>query len=178
MNIFEPWLPQLIFIETEKSEDNPNYINIGFDKLDVPEDCTYVLERFTNLTTRFNEKYWFRKINSETLVQWQIRLQVKFDAIVHKYDRAYGIYALHAEEIKDVTEGQKATSIKKLIDTPDALINDDNEYAGSYEKIESEVGLTGKSTLENANENIETWKDLDTAFISEFENNFLNVFNY
>lgn len=38
--------------------------------------------------------------------------------------------------------------------------------------------ISGRSILDSANANIRDWMDIDTAFISEFENLFLNVFWY
>ena len=38
--------------------------------------------------------------------------------------------------------------------------------------------ITGNNILENVNFSIENWMDIDTLFVKEFENLFLNVFDY
>lgn len=88
----------------------------------------------------------------------------------------------------------------KYSDTPDSLINDSSDYAGNITKNDYEMKygrnekvdygkqtdtenitekmITGGVLIENLNKSIDDWKDIDTMFVSEFENNFLNVFWY
>lgn len=86
-----------------------------------------------------------------------------------------------------------ANSKSRTMDTPDSVLNADPNYADSLGENESEstvsYGRTVSGTtqqertltgdiLNNINRSIDTWRDLDTYFISLFENNFLNVMWY
>ena len=203
------WQPQLIEI-VQMRETDPYYGHFGFDQLVIPENCTHVRERMEQLTMRFNERYAFRMLNYGTLEKWQIRLQNKMDEVVDKYDRAYALYAEHAEGIMDdIKTGVKRTvdgqnqasgsdtntrgSVTRNIDTPDSRVNASDDYADSYSKNDgtsttqygrkdvnkvTEVTEATGILLENINKTINAYRDIDTEFIKEFENNFLNVFWY
>jgi hypothetical protein len=78
--------------------------------------------------------------------------------------------------------------------TPDSAINLSDSYGDSVVKADDTVtrtyGRTSDHTTKdryvqtglklqmNINKSFRSWVDLDTAFIAEFENNFLNVFWY
>lgn len=203
------WQPQLIEI-VHLRESDPYYGHFGFDQLVIPENCTHVLERMEQLTMRFNERYAFRMLNYGTMEKWQIRLQNKMDEVVDKYDRAYALYAEHAEGIMDdIKTGVKRTvdgqnqasgadtntrgSVTRNIDTPDSRVNASDDYADSYSKNDgtsttqygrkdvnkvTEVTEATGILLENINKTINAYRDIDTEFIKEFENNFLNVLWY
>lgn len=84
------------------------------------------------------------------------------------------------------------------IDTPDENINDVTGYAGSRTestgKSESSVTnntnsanrmdstvtrtITGQGVVDSVNDSVMAWRDIDTEFIKEFENLFLNIFWY
>ena len=84
------------------------------------------------------------------------------------------------------------------IDTPDESINDVTGYAGSRtestgksessvtnntnsaNKIDSTVTrtITGQGVVESVNDSVMAWRDIDTEFVKEFENLFLNIFWY
>lgn len=80
------------------------------------------------------------------------------------------------------------------IDTPDTPLNESESYADSITKTTAgntaTYGrkdttqstrvrtITGTSMIESINNNIDQWRDIDTEFVKEFENNFLNVFWY
>lgn len=88
----------------------------------------------------------------------------------------------------------------KYSDTPDSSINDSDNYAGSitkqdytqtYGKKDSKTTKqdtknnatvteteTGGVLIEALNQAIFDWVDIDTRFVSEFENNFMNVYWY
>ena len=98
------------------------------------------------------------------------------------------------------TESASGNSTDKVIDTPDSAINASDDYADSLSKSnsssarnasgsgETEYGrqddvdltttktYTGKQIMENINLSIQSWFDIDTALIGEFENLFLNIF--
>lgn len=93
----------------------------------------------------------------------------------------------------DTTEGTG-----RNIDTPDENINNVTGYAGSRTestgKSESSVTnntnsanrtdstvtrtITGQGVVESVNDSVMAWRDIDTEFIKEFENLFLNIFWY
>lgn len=82
----------------------------------------------------------------------------------------------------------------KSIDTPDSAVNDSDDYADAVRKSQGSNSTvssgtdtvnygrvrttikTGTLVLDNINASIDSWRDLDTAFVSEFENMFMNVF--
>lgn len=91
------------------------------------------------------------------------------------------------------TDTNTRTNTVKRIDTPDSAVNANDGYADSYEKGDGTSGTTyGRKDvnsvtevteatgilLENINKTINAYRDIDTEFIKEFENNFLNVFWY
>lgn len=98
------------------------------------------------------------------------------------------------------TENSTGNSVGKVIDTPDSIVNDSDNYADSMSRntsnasrnvsngSETQYGrqddvdmttaktYTGKQIMENINLSIQSWFDIDTALIGEFENMFINVF--
>lgn len=93
------------------------------------------------------------------------------------------------------------TSDRSTWDTPDSAINHNADYADTRahdtdtrtftnrsndtihgRKSDTDVTTTmiktGANIIDNVNTSIRSWKDIDTAFIAEFENLFLNVFWY
>lgn len=100
---------------------------------------------------------------------------------------------VHGENQASGTDKTTGKSVSKSIDTPDSRVNESDEYADSYSKSDNETQLThGRKDvnevtdtteqtgilLENINRTINAYRDVDTEFIKEFENNFLNVFWY
>ena len=159
------------------------------------------------LKIRFDERYANRMLNSETLERWQVRLQNRFDEKVHVYERAYKLYQQYEQDmLDDVVQGEKITVTgttqqggsdtstveARNIDTPDEVINADDNYASSLSKNQgtTQYGrkdtvdstttriVTGQALVEGINNAIYSWRDLDTEFVKEFENNFLNVYWY
>lgn len=198
---FELWLPTLqdIIVRRDDLEVGSYYQRFGFDKLVVPDDCPHVIERMDTLETLFNERYGFRMINKETLEQWQISLQTKFDRFVHVYERAYVLYQKYETEmLDDMIEGETESIVRGVIgsdsgegssvNTPDYVNNADDRYADSRSRSKSDSKLdetitttktkTGQSLIDAVNAGFKKWIDIDNAFIGEFENNFLNIFWY
>ena len=144
----------------------------------MPEDVPTVLERMPILTQRFNDRYAHRRVNSETLVRWQVRLQKKMDEIAFKYERAYVLYDMYYDTMNEVITGTIVSSryANKSINTPDAAVNASDDYADSLGKGEAETYTRADGqTVEDVLRNIDAWRDLDTAFVAEFENLFLNI---
>ena len=204
-----PWIPKLIDVENFKvNSDDPDYWQrFGWEALEVPQDCSYVIQRMTTLKTRFDERYANRMLNSETMERWQVRLQNRFDEVVRRYDRQYELYQRYDQDMKDdIIAGDKTVTEStaqaggsdtsegsgRNIDTPDENVNDNTGYAGSRtdSKATNTYGrtdtlnsvvtrtTTGKGVVDGINDSIMSWKDIDTEFVKEFENLFLNVFWY
>lgn len=198
-----PWLPVLCDVEHFKvNSDDPTYWQkFGWESLEVPEECTYVSNRMDQLKIRFDERYANRMLNSETMERWQIRLQNRFDEVVRRYNRLYELYQRYDQDMKDdIIEGEKTvthastsaggtdSSTGRNIDTPDENVNDITGYAGSRSTSETNYGrtdttdatveriLTGLRVVDSVNTSCQNWLDIDTEFVKEFENCFLNVF--
>lgn len=204
-----PWLPKLCDVENFKvNSDDPTYWQrFGWEALEVPGECTFVRERMETLKTRFDQQYFGRKLNSETIEVWQVRLQRRFDEVVRRYDRMYELYQRYDQDMKDdIISGEKTVTEStaqaggsdtsegtgRNIDTPDELVNSTEGYAGSRsdskatntygrtDTLNSTVThtMTGKGVVDSINDSVMSWKDIDTEFVNEFQNNFLNVFWY
>ena len=97
-----PWVPTLVDVEKGKTGDEAAYWSkFGWENLVVPEDCPITLGRMSILKVRFDERYANRMLNQETMERWQIRLQNRFDEVVHRYERAYRLYNQHSTKIDD-----------------------------------------------------------------------------
>ena len=204
-----PWLPKLCDVENFKvNSDDPAYWQrFGWEALEVPGECTFVRERMDALKTRFDQQYFDRKLNSETMEVWQVRLQRRFDEVVRRYDRMYELYDRYDQDMKeDIISGDKTVTEStaqaggsdtsegtgRNIDTPDEQVNSTEGYAGSRsdskatntygrtDTLNSTVThtMTGKGVVDSINDSVMSWRDIDTEFVKEFENNFLNVFWY
>ena len=204
-----PWLPKLCDVENFKvnSDDHTYWQRFGWEALEVPGDCTFVKGRMEILKTRFDQQYFDRKLNSETMEVWQVRLQRRFDEVVHRYDRMYELYQRYDQDMKDdIISGEKTVTESNAqaggsdtsegtgrnIDTPDEAVNDTQGYAGSRsdskatntygrtDTLNSTVThtMTGKGVVDSINDSVMSWRDIDTEFVNEFQNNFLNVFWY
>ena len=186
---FAPWLPTLQDIEVRKNDADVGdyYRRFGWENLVVPDDCPHVSFRMPYLKPLFEQKYGFRMVNQETLERWQIKLQAKFDEIVHIYERAYVLYEKYGQEmLDDMLGGEKITRSTKgdsqQINTPDYTTNESEDYADnrSRSKIDETISTirTGDGLVDSVNAGYQRWVDIDQALIAEFENNFLNVFFY
>ena len=91
----DSYMPKLIdIIGWQNSEDERTktyYGKFGFRQLVVPSDCPNVSERFGTLCDLAEGRYAFREINRETMEQWQISLQSRFDAVVHTFEHSYAM---------------------------------------------------------------------------------------
>lgn len=181
----EPWLPTLWDIEARKPD--PYWSRFGWEALEVPSGCPLVQRRMDALKVRFDQRYANRQVNMETMEQWQIRLQNRFDEVAPRYERAYKVYADKEQTmLDDVEEGSHTTSTVRnkgrSIDTPDSVINADPNYADSLDEAEStgdtKTVITGTGLVRSINATIDEWRELDTEFVKEFEDNFINIFWY
>lgn len=195
------------YLKTHGPEEEQEYYQqFGFEKLDVTGE--YITQHFERLTERFNRRYAERHINRETLELWQNALQNKMDEVAPKFDI---IYEEHNNTLKSVllpgthvkSEGLRTAGGRdskhdeqqdRSIDTPDSIINHDDNYADSLREGEadgyvdygrtdadsrqSDVGQGGAEAMRSYNAAIRLAEELDTSFIAQFENLFLNVFDY
>lgn len=198
---YAPWLPTLQDIEVRKDdvEMGEYYKKFGWDQLTVPDDCPIIAGRMSNLKILFDQKYAFRMINSETLEQWQIRLQARFDRYARIYERAYTLYAKYDQELIDDMLGGEIRVIDRSasgsesgdvrnVNTPDAATNADDRYADSRSKssgsstssenIIDKLIKTGEGLIDNINSGFRKFIDIDQDFIRQFEDSFLNIFWY
>ena len=186
---FELWLPTLqdIIVRQDDVDLGSYYKKFGFGQLVVPDDCPHVADRMDTLKTLFDNRYGFRMINKETLEQWQIALQNNFDRVVRIYERAYVLYEKYEQEmLDDMIGGERITrdtaGDSSLVNTPDYATNATDDYADSRNrsKVKETISTirTGDGLIESVNDGFRRWIDIDQSLISEFENNFLNIFWY
>ena len=170
-------------------------------------DYPKVSDAFSRLTSRFYNRYAERRLNKETMELWQIALQNRCDEILPKYEIAYTEYATKAAKllnpIKTVesdgenqasgSDGVTGDTENRSISTPDEAINEDDDFADSLDKSHSSRTTTyGRKDVQNATVEtteggekaiksyvaaLQSYADIDTLFIAEFENNFLNIFD-
>ncbi len=224
----DAWVPTLLEVEVNKANEpdgSPiDWRRFGWSALYIDTALyPHVAERFDILQERFNQRYAFRMLNQETMERWQIRLQNRFDECVARYDRAYELYEQYEDNLKnDILKGRKTVSEQtvdvdgsgdsqlsgtdtsvaksKYSDTPNSLIDENDDYAGSLTKNTSSQtygrkdartnkqntkanGIvteteTGGVLIDALNDAISSWMDIDTRFVAEFENNFMNVYWY
>lgn len=149
----EPWFPTLAWLINRKEAYDGtgpiDYTKYGWDALVVPDDCPNVSARMDQLAIRFNQRYMMRLLNQESLENWQIRLQNRFDEIVRPMERAYKIYADNAAAIDNVVPGTTKTTIGTSTDsgTDTRIGSGSNESAGSGSNT-STTGGSDTSTSE------------------------------
>ena len=190
IDAFYPWVPTLQDIESRKDHDTElgqYYERFGWEQLVVPVDCPRVAARMDDLKILFDQKYAFRMLNSETLEEWQIRLQTRFDRYVHVFERAYLLYEKYQQDMIDDMKGgeiitRTASGVGSTVNTPDIKINASDDYADSRtrsatsEKVETV--RTGEGLVDDINAGFRKFVDVDQEFIAQFEDSFLNIFWY
>lgn len=134
--------------------------------------------RFDEIVDKYNRAYALYTDNNEEMLT-DIRTGLR--RTIDRIGQASGADSLTTQ------------NVNRRIDTPDSAVNADENYADAYSKsnganttsygrrdtanIVDEQQATG-ILLENVNRTIDGWKDIDTMFVAEFENLFLNVFWY
>lgn len=206
----EPWLPTLLDVERMKAAEpdgSPiDWRRFGWSALEVPPTATHVVARFDILGQRFLERYAYRMLGHETMEKWQTRLQNRMDEVVGMYERAYALYEANQKAMDDVVPGRSVTTDSSLSSdtndtsngesrasaTPDQLINDNDDYAGSISKnknnstgkrndkgtVNTKEVWHGSQVIQAVNDSIDGWRNIDTAFVASFENLFLNIWWY
>lgn len=183
------------------------YSQFGLSKVVLPASAdTYLPAIWDRVCTRVNERYWKRYLACETLEEWQVLLQTMTDELAPRYERAFRMYAANSEASEadilatmrtdygtdgltdEHTQTAKGTSKTTVRDTPDGVINDTSNYAGTVTEGSTDAGTT-KSTrkgtvtvtqtgsdgvLGRVNENIRLWRDLETDLVKEYANAFMS----
>ena len=187
---WSPWLPTLQDVEVRKdhgTEIGQYYEQFGWEQLVVPADCPRVASRMGDLKVLFDQKFAFRMLNSETLEQWQIRLQSRFDRYVHIYERAYTLYEMYEQDMLDDMKGgeiitRNAAGTGSTVNTPDSITNASDDYADARTRSKTDETIktvrTGEGLVDDINAGFEKYIDIDQDFISRFEDSFLNIFWY
>lgn len=196
-----PTLAEILGWATEGTDEEKEYYSqFGFGQLEVFPECPLVQARMERLELLFNEKYDFRQINRETMEQWQISLQTRFDSWVRRIEHMYELQKTYQSQIdnslteRDTTttthggeDSASTTGTQTYVDTPDSVVNAGTSYADSVQKSTGttktdyghtiKVGRIDKSDLQGKMDgSMDAYRDIDAFFISQFENNFLNVF--
>lgn len=173
------------------------YNRFGLDKVDWLESPgTEVLKE---IETRFQYKYWDRKISAETMEQWQVYLQRTTDKIARKYCRALRLFAKYSDRLDDdvvrkTTQTMSADNTGssnskglayELPDTPVTLPTDATKgYAGSgSESAGNNTGHTESTTtmemsgdvIDQLNRNIDGWRDIIGEIVDRYEECFLKI---
>ena len=189
-NAWAPWLPTLQDVEVRKdhnTEIGQYYEQFGWEQLVVPADCPKVAARMSDLKVLFDQRYGFRMLNSETLEQWQIRLQSRFDRFVRIYERAYTLYEKYDQDMLDDMKGgeiitRDIAGTGSTVNTPDSITNASDDYADSRTRSKTNETIktvrTGEGLVDDINAGFEKYIDIDQDFISRFEDSFLNIFWY
>lgn len=221
----EMWMPTLLDLEMWKTSEDVKmqeyFGRFGWENLVIPEDCPNVTARMETLRQRFDDRFGTRMLGYETLEIWQVKLQRRMDEVVHRMEKAYVVYGKYEQNvIDDVLAGERIETVGgeqqsgsdkstaggsdsterkgKVSDTPDASVNESDNFAGTVSKdrstntygrtdtvnygrkIDSTVTQTRTQTggvvLENMNAVVDSWEDIDTVFMTYFENLFLNIF--
>lgn len=156
-------------------------------------------EVLKEIETRFQYKYWDRKISGETMEQWQVYLQRTTDKIARKYCRALRLFAKYSERLDDdvvrkttQTSSADSTGTNKnkglaynLPDTPVTLPAEAKTgYAGSgsessgdntgHSESVSTVEMSG-DIIDQLNRNIEGWRDIIGEIVDRYEECFMKI---
>jgi len=145
------------------------YTRFGFDKVEIPASCTRLTAVMPRAIQLFNERYAYRMLNSETLEQWQMRLQHVADLNVYRYERALELYETNADEmlnvlektvtVRDATTANSGTDSTtygrtdtyagtvKNVDTPDSAVNATDDYADSLVRNNNSNTASGTDRL-------------------------------
>lgn len=190
---FETQMISLADILHKQDIGDEYFQKFGLDKVEwIESPGTAVMEEIEN---RFKYQYYDRKIASETMEQWQIRLQVTTDRICRRYCRALRLMQQYQEKIDaDVidktTQTSTLTSSRKsrtrASDLPDSDITLPDIGAGGYAgSIADSVGssedggsvVTEKSgtIIEQMSKSIDGWRDIITEIIDEYDKCFLKI---
>lgn len=198
----EPWLPE--YIEIEKNYPEYDFAHLEFDSsktfVAARKDylATRMHERYAmrRISAETLERWKTRMQNKldEIIAKYdrayemysKYANQLKNDAM-----RGYRDTVVSAQTQHDLTNGT-SNEVGKSIDTPDSATNADDDYADSRTKNDITTNqnshrssggraqtnhvITGDSMIDSINAGIVNWRDIDTAFIMEFENLFLNIF--
>lgn len=173
------------------------YQRFGIDKVDWLESPGETI--LQEIETRFQYKYWDRKISGETMEQWQLYLQRTTDKIARKYCRALRLFAKYSERLDDdvIRKTTQSSSVDsngsntgkglsyELPDTPVTLPTDATTgYAGSGSENSGANEAHSQSTttiemsgdiIDQLNRNIDGWRDIIGEIVDRYEECFLKI---
>lgn len=146
--------------------------------------------RFDEVVRRYERAYSLYENNRNIMDDVTPGLKTTYD----RNDAAGG------KDIRNSSSSTTSHGKDKMSNTPDSRINESDDYAGaitlsdgsstgsneastSYGRTLKTQGSqsmvrTGSEVITSANSSIDAYRDLDTRFIGEFENNFLNILWY
>ncbi len=189
------WLPTWWEIKARAAEKDANdnytadalyYQKFGPEALDIWSSYTNLNNAKSDILKMFNDAYASRMINSETLEQWQVRLQAIAGRTAARYDRALSLYASNAADLTDTSESQ-TTTYNDLTNAGRASdsTNTSTTWTAGYadqrtENVQSgsvrvETNATG-GPVNDINANIDRWRNILQEFTDEFAVCFLNIF--
>lgn len=173
--VYSPGDERIVYAVSSSTVEGPTYNGVryydkfGFDRVEIPASCTRLTAIMPRAIELFNERYAYRMLNSETLEQWQIRLQHVADLNVYRYERALELYETNADEMLNVLEKtvtvREATTANsgtdsttygrtdtyagtvKNVDTPDSAVNDSDDYADSLVRNNNSNTASGTDRL-------------------------------
>lgn len=160
----------LTYDDTGPTEKGARYYDkFGLDRVEIPADCPRLTAVMPRAIELFNERYAYRMFNSETLEQWQTRLQHTADLNAYRYERALELYDTNSEEMSNVLEktvtvrdastansGTDSTTYGRIdtyagtvknVDTPDSAVNDTDDYADSVTRNNNSNTASGTDRL-------------------------------
>ena len=136
----DTYLPTLAEIKGWAQGDDEQALyfqQFGWNQLEVFPDCPRVQARMPDLQLLFEEKYAFRQVNRETMEQWQVSLQTKFDSYCRKMEYAYELRDRYLAKVTDsvgaagrvteLHEGQDVSTVdnkQTFVDTPESAVNE------------------------------------------------------
>lgn len=201
-----PWMPKLIDIlykaKHGDADEQAYYSKFGLEAAVWNSRLTNISSHREEIILLFNERYADRMVNRETLEKWQNRLQYIMDAEAPRYDRAFNMYnskvttgvtqkeTVTYNNVKDQMGGTD-TSKNTTTDTPDAILNENEKYADTVNRGQTDYGRTSTrsgsittehepegGTVELVNANIDAYRNIIAEFVGEFDKLFMSVYWY
>lgn len=174
-------------MDTLKTRFDERYANRMLNSETMERWQVRLQNRFDEVVQRYNRMY---------------ELYLRYDSDMKEDILSGDKTVTSSTESGSVTATSKGTDASegtgRNIDTPDENINNITGYAGSRtesrgksessmtnnsssaNKIDSTVTrtLTGQGVVDSVNDSVMAWRDIDTEFVKEFENLFLNILWY
>lgn len=154
---------------TDLKADNEE---VGLEYIDWGTKYTYLIKHKDDLVSKFDSYYIHREIGQETPTQFQALLTRRFMIIANTYNQMYKQYELN--DIDKISVDDTYTTLTENEVTPDTAVGD-NKYLASRVTQTSSKDIKSKTNIELSNDNVDSYRDIDIRFVSEFEKNFNNI---